>query len=1698
MRSIVVSNLVRWASRKGTNCARAAATCGIVLIFLIAGQAAAQPAISSLSPNGEYAGYPAFTLTVNGSGFASSAVVKWNGSSLSTTYVSSSQLTASVGANLIALAGIFPVTVVSNGATSSPAYYYNYNNVQNVAPSPVTAGGAAFTVTVSGSGFNPGAAVGWSTTFDAGGQGTPLPTNYISSSQLTATLGANAIALAGLVYFTVESGGLSSDAPSIYVDPVASSLNPSTVPAGGPAFTLTVNGIGFGPGVVAQWNGSPLTTTVVSSTQLTASVPANLIATAGDFAISVAWVQSSPCCYNLPSNNVNLTVVTKPSVNCAPAPGNLEVGVPFSTTCQASGGTPPYTWGLGIPRFSPPGSFSATQGATVTYSGTPATSGAYSVPIVLTDSASQSATQTLAGTVYAALTVTSQLPIAAATVGVAFGPVSFAKVTGGTGTYTWSSGTVSLPAGLTMNSSTGAISGTPAANTQGSYALGYSVTDGIGTSTGSYAVGSLVVQPAPTPPSAGCNLAPGPPLEVGVPFSWKCNASGGTPPYSWSTTQVSTGAIPSPVNIGGTFNPTTGAQVTFAGTPAAGGAYSFDVVATDSKGLTSGTGVGTPGYMSSAVYPALQVQSLLPIPDAIVGAAYGPIAFAKASGGANPPYVWSSGTVSLPPGLTMNSSTGMISGTPASGSQGSYALGYSVTDGLGTVSGSYPVGSLVIDTPPSLNSSGSGGSGSGTVGGSPVNLTPTPLNITSSNGSPITFTVSVQINNAVGPNWLIVNVSGYTTPSTLTATANLTGQAPGTLTGTVTLTPTSDSTGKPVVLPFSVGISGSDSLVVNDFPDVNQTLQLTSASTAAGSITVGSSTANAPLYFGASASVTTPLGGNWLSITPSGTQLETPATINVSLQRGSLAPGTYKGSVTILGNQGYSDTVPIALVVPPGPTLAISCSPCTGTAATGQTSTVGSVVVSSSDPTQPIGFTATASSGGGIVPAWLAVVQSGGTAGSSSATLTLSANLQGFAAGTYSGSVTVNPAANSTSGSAQVNFSVTVTGNDSLVFNPTAGQGLQLTTAAPSGTIQVNSSNTNAPLIYSATATVLQPANGNWLKIASGTQTPSSVTVSAVAGSLGPGSYQGRVNFVDTNNDLTSIPVTFVVPGAPTLTAACTASCAGGGATGQSISLGSLNITSSDPTQPVNFTVSASTNNALGPSWLSVGSTTGTATPSGATVPLVANLLDLAQGTYSGSVVITPTSPTANGAQTVTATVTVTSGSLAVTWSAGALLNQPSNLVMALTAPSALAGAINVSAGSAVLDYSYKVQQGANWLQVSPLPPSAPGSLTPGVLTVTASAAGLNPGSYPGQIAIIDSANNTTAVNVTLTVSGPATLLASSTSVAFVQATSAAIPSNQTVNLTASDGSHLGFSVTALPPSWCFATVNQTSTPAVITVGLVPALPTIGVTGTITLTPANGGAALVIKVSFTPPSNTPVVSGGVLNATDGAVDIAQNAWVEIKGNNLAQTTRTWTGNDFINGQMPTMLDGVSATVNNKAAFVYYISPTQVNILTPLDTATGAVPVQVTSQFGTSAVVSATVTPYAPGLFIIYESNNQYPAAQHSTDYSLVGPPGLIPGVTTTPAQPGETIVLYGTGFGLPVTAIVPASLTQTGLLPTPWPAFTIGNVPANVVYASLVTPGLYQFNVIVPASAPNGDNAISATYNGAITQSGLFVPVQHQ
>jgi uncharacterized protein (TIGR03437 family) len=107
----------------------------------------------------------------------------------------------------------------------------------------------------------------------------------------------------------------------------------------------------------------------------------------------------------------------------------------------------------------------------------------------------------------------------------------------------------------------------------------------------------------------------------------------------------------------------------------------------------------------------------------------------------------------------------------------------------------------------------------------------------------------------------------------------------------------------------------------------------------------------------------------------------------------------------------------------------------------------------------------------------------------------------------------------------------------------------------------------------------------------------------------------------------------------------------------------------------------------------------------------------------------------------------------------------------------------------------------------------------------------------------------------------------------------------------------------------------------------------------------------------------------------------------------------------------------------------------------------------------------------------------------------LGPASLdAPGYTFTPAKPGETVLLYSTGFGQ-VTPPIANQLTGLGPLPT-LPSVTIGNLPATVSFAGLSAAGLYQFNVVVPTSAPNGDNLLVATYNGSSTQSKVYLTVQ--
>jgi uncharacterized protein (TIGR03118 family) len=235
-----------------------------------------------------------------------------------------------------------------------------------------------------------------------------------------------------------------------------------------------------------------------------------------------------------------------------------------------------------------------------------------------------------------------------------------------------------------------------------------------------------------------------------------------------------------------------------------------------------------------------------------------------------------------------------------------------------------------------------------------------------------------------------------------------------------------------------------------------------------------------------------------------------------------------------------------------------------------------------------------------------------------------------------------------------------------------------------------------------------------------------------------------------------------------------------------------------------------------------------------------------------------------------------------------------------------------------------------------------------------------------------------------------------------------------------------------------------------------------------------------------PPQFNTAVNGASFQAP-----LAPNTWASIIGGALATTSRSWAATDFSGANLPTTIDGVSVTVNGSPAPIDYIGPSQIDFLVPANAATGSAQVQVNSNDQISAVATVTLGSTAPAFFWL--TGNKYIAATHA-DGALAGPTTLITGVTT-PVMPGETIVLYGTGFGVtspapPNNATFPAPLSLATL-----PTVTIGGAPATVVYAGLIEPGVYQLNVVVPVTLPAGDAAVVATAGGQQSQANAFISV---
>jgi uncharacterized protein (TIGR03437 family) len=253
--------------------------------------------------------------------------------------------------------------------------------------------------------------------------------------------------------------------------------------------------------------------------------------------------------------------------------------------------------------------------------------------------------------------------------------------------------------------------------------------------------------------------------------------------------------------------------------------------------------------------------------------------------------------------------------------------------------------------------------------------------------------------------------------------------------------------------------------------------------------------------------------------------------------------------------------------------------------------------------------------------------------------------------------------------------------------------------------------------------------------------------------------------------------------------------------------------------------------------------------------------------------------------------------------------------------------------------------------------------------------------------------------------------------------------------------------------------------------------------------------------------NTPAAGNApAIRSTDGVVNgagfvgpVSRGSWATIYGQNLTTgVSRIWDSRDFSDNRLPTALEGTGVTFNGTPAAVYFVSASQLNVQVPDGLPDGSVTVTVTTSAG-SASASAVHQAIAPGLFTTGAGTGtdgkscSYPAAVH-VDGALVGRAGSLPG--SRPAAAGEILLVFGTGFGAS-NPPQPSGMLHPPTLLGSLPFASIGGVGASVSAGALISPGLYQFNVVVPGGLAGGvDHPMQIGFSPqAVSQVGVCVPL---
>lgn len=460
--------------------------------------------------------------------------------------------------------------------------------------------------------------------------------------------------------------------------PSVLSLSPSSAMTGDPGFSLGVLGFNFTASSTVYWNDTPLATSYNGPTLLLATVPSNLLQTAGNIVVSV----SNP--NTVRSNGVAFTIQTALAISTATLP-NGTVGGPYSATLVAAGGTPPYTW---TAVTSLPAGLTLSAGGVI--SGTPLQQGAFTIDVRLADITQRTVTRSLSLTVSPPpLSIVTPTALPTAVVGTEYSVTL--TTANGTTPFRWTA-VPSLPAGLTLNPTTGVISGVP--TLRGNFTFQVQLADSSGLTANK--TFTLTVQPQTLTITTLSPLFNG---VVGTAYAQTFAATGGTPPYRWSM---------QPQIPGFTLDATTGALT---GTPQSAGQFTISVQVQDTENITV-----TKTFVFTVDPARLTIATTSPLPDGAVGTPYS-IRFTVSGGAA--PYVWSvvSGGV---PGLGLNTATGALENVPTTA--GAFSLTVQARDANGlTATKTFTV----------------------TIAGPPLRLaTPTQL-FTGTIGAPINTTISV-------------------------------------------------------------------------------------------------------------------------------------------------------------------------------------------------------------------------------------------------------------------------------------------------------------------------------------------------------------------------------------------------------------------------------------------------------------------------------------------------------------------------------------------------------------------------------------------------------------------------------------------------------------------------------------------------------------------------------------------------------------------------------------------------------------------------------------------------------------------------------------------------------------------------------------------------------------------------------------------